>query len=81
MSEFRERPALGSGSYHPYGLSEQEMAVLKLIVEGLADREIATRLDISPFTVNEHVAQILLKLDATSRTGAAVKAIKLGIVR
>jgi len=51
-----------------------------LMAEGLADKEIAERLGISRFTVNRHVRSLLLKLDATSRTQAAVKALKLGLI-
>jgi DNA-binding CsgD family transcriptional regulator len=64
----------------PYGLSDREFTVLELITEGLADEEIAGILGVTPFTVNKHVGQILLKLDCRSRTGAAVKAIRSGIV-
>lgn len=61
-------------------LSSRELSVLQLMADGLADKEIAERLDITPFTVNKHVGQILLKMDCRSRTGAAVKAIRQGIV-
>jgi DNA-binding NarL/FixJ family response regulator len=49
------------------------------MADGLSDKEIAEHLDITPFTVNKHVGQILLKMDCRSRTGAAVKAIRQGI--
>jgi DNA-binding NarL/FixJ family response regulator len=63
-----------------YGLSTREFAVLELLVEGLADKEIAGILGVTPFTINKHVGQILIKLDCRSRTGAAVKAIRSGMV-
>ena len=64
----------------PHGLSAREFTVLELVAEGLADKEIAGILGVTPFTVNKHVGQILLKLDCKSRTGAAVKAVRSGIV-
>jgi DNA-binding NarL/FixJ family response regulator len=50
--------------------------VLRLLVEGLSDREIAERLYISPHTVMRHVAGILGKLDVPSRTAAATWAVR-----
>ncbi|MEX2314559.1 MAG: tetratricopeptide repeat protein, partial [Thermomicrobiales bacterium] len=43
-------------------LSPREMDVLRLIVEGLSDKEVATQLSISPYTVSSHVQNILGKL-------------------
>jgi DNA-binding CsgD family transcriptional regulator/Tfp pilus assembly protein PilF len=63
-----------------HGLTPRELEVLRLIVEGLSDREIADRLFISPRTVMHHVTGILTKLDVTSRTAAATFAVRQGIV-
>ena len=63
----------------PYDLSVREFDVLRLMMDGLADKEIASRLRVTPFTVNKHVGQILMKLGCRSRTGAAVKAIREGL--
>jgi DNA-binding NarL/FixJ family response regulator len=54
--------------------------VLRLIVEGRSDREIASALSISPRTVMRHVTGILTKLDVTSRTAAATLAIRQELV-
>lgn len=59
---------------NPYGLSLREMAVLFLLTEGLADKEIATILGVTAYTVNKHVGAILAKMQARSRTAAAVRA-------
>jgi non-specific serine/threonine protein kinase len=64
----------------PHDLSPRELDVLRLIVEGLSDREIAERLFISPRTVMHHVAGILNKLGVNSRTAAATFAIRQGLV-
>ncbi|GGQ35033.1 helix-turn-helix transcriptional regulator [Streptosporangium pseudovulgare] len=63
----RPRPAQG-------GLTERERDVLRLIAEGLSNRQIAARLHISPSTAGVHVSHILSKLGATTRTEAAVMA-------
>jgi len=54
--------------------------VLELIVEGLSNKLIAHRLAISEHTIKTHVASILSKLGATSRTEAVALAIRRGLV-
>ncbi len=61
-------------------LSPRELDVLRLIVEGLSDREIAETLSISPRTVMRHVTGILTKLNVPSRTAAATLAMRRQIV-
>jgi DNA-binding NarL/FixJ family response regulator len=62
------------------GLSPREVEVLRLLVEGRSDREIAAALAISPRTVMRHVAGILNKLGVSSRTAAATIAIRTDLV-
>jgi LuxR family maltose regulon positive regulatory protein len=61
-------------------LSEREIEVLRLIAEGLTNREIATRLFLSVNTVKAHSRNIYGKLGAHNRTEAAARAQALGIV-
>jgi DNA-binding CsgD family transcriptional regulator len=61
-------------------LSPREMDVIRLVVAGKADREIADALFISVRTVEHHVARILAKLDVRTRTAAAIATIAAGIV-
>jgi DNA-binding NarL/FixJ family response regulator len=61
-------------------LTEREREVLCLIVEGLTNKEIAARLQISTATVKNHVLHITNKLGAADRTQAAVSAIRLGLL-
>ena len=63
-----------------YGLTFRELTVLHLVASGKADKEIAVTLGISSQTVNKHVARILHKMGASSRTEAGVRAIKNEIV-
>jgi LuxR family maltose regulon positive regulatory protein len=61
-------------------LSDREIEVLHLIATGLTNREIATRLYLSLYTVKAHARSIYDKLDAHSRTQAAARARELGIL-
>lgn len=63
-----------------HGLSARELDVLRLIVAGRTDREIAGELFISPRTVGSHVSSILGKLDSGSRTEATARAVRDGLV-
>ena len=61
-------------------MSERKRDVLRLLVAGHADKEIAATLGISRRTVAFHVAAIRAKLDAPSRTAAATIAVRNGLV-
>jgi DNA-binding NarL/FixJ family response regulator len=54
--------------------------VLRLVAEGLSDREIADRLVLSQHTVHRHVANIRTKLRQPSRAAAAAKAARDGLI-
>ncbi|MGQ9907245.1 MAG: LuxR C-terminal-related transcriptional regulator [Candidatus Flexifilum sp.] len=59
-------------------LTARELEVLRLIAEGLPNKQIALNLSISEHTVKFHVNSILTKLGAQSRTEAVVRATRLG---
>ncbi len=61
-------------------LSARELEVLKLIVEGMSNKEIASALSITESTVKNHVNSILGKLNVKDRTQAATTALRRGIV-
>jgi DNA-binding NarL/FixJ family response regulator len=61
-------------------LTDREMDVLKLIVRGRSNKEIADALTITTHTVKVHVGNIIQKLAVDDRTQAAVKAIQDGLV-
>jgi len=63
----------------PHGLSERELEVGHLLTHAKSDKEIASALNISPRTVQVHVAHILEKLGVPSRTGAAIWLIENGV--
>ncbi len=60
-------------------LTEREAEVLRLIAQGLSNREIADRLVLSEATVRTHVSNILNKLHLASRTQAALYALREGL--
>lgn len=63
------------GGASPGGLSRREVQVLRLVAAGRTNEQIAVALTLSPHTVHRHVANILTKLDASTRAGAAVHAV------
>jgi two-component system response regulator DevR len=58
-------------------LTDQERAVLRLIAEGLSNREIGQRLRLAPKTVKNYITHLLAKLGLKNRTQAAVLATQL----
>jgi DNA-binding NarL/FixJ family response regulator len=62
-------------------LSGRELDVLRLLVKGRRNREIASALDITEGTVKLHVSSILGKLGVSDRTEAATVALRRGIVQ
>ncbi|MBC5828981.1 MAG: response regulator transcription factor [Candidatus Eremiobacteraeota bacterium] len=61
-------------------LSVREIDVIRLIAEGLSNKEISDRLTLSEKTVKNHISRIFSKLNICARTQAAVHAIKTGLV-
>jgi DNA-binding CsgD family transcriptional regulator/tetratricopeptide (TPR) repeat protein len=64
---------------NPAGLSNREVDVLVLLVEGLRNAEIAERLTVSTRTVDHHVSALLTKLGAENRSEAVQKASELDL--
>ena len=62
-------------------LSERELEVVALVVEGLTNREIAMRLYLSPNTVKVHLRHIFAKTGVASRTELSILAVREGWVR
>ena len=62
-------------------LTPREMATLRLLADGKANKEIASELDISERTVKTHLAHLFEKLGVTSRTEAIKVATRRGLVR
>jgi HD-GYP domain-containing protein (c-di-GMP phosphodiesterase class II) len=69
-----ERPRL------PRGISERELAVLRLLARGLVDKEIAVQLKISHRTVHHHNQSLFQKIGVSTRGAAALFAIENGLL-
>jgi len=62
-------------------LSTREVEIVRLIAEGLSNREIGSRVALSEKTIKNHVSHILSKLKISARTGVAVYAVRNGLVK
>jgi DNA-binding NarL/FixJ family response regulator len=69
----------GSASEDP-PLSTRERDILQLLARGLSNRDIASRLLLSPHTVKEHISIVCEKLGVNNRVSAAVRAVQAGIL-
>jgi DNA-binding NarL/FixJ family response regulator len=61
-------------------LSPREIEVVRLIAQGLSNKEISQRLLLSDKTVKNHISSIFSKLHMTARTQVAIHAIRTGFV-
>ncbi len=74
-------PYIVDADEHFIPLSHREMEILQFVTDGLSNKEIAVKLNISQQTVKNHMTSILKKLHVEDRTQAAVNAIRRGWVR
>jgi DNA-binding NarL/FixJ family response regulator len=80
VARLREDDARRSGDGSPLAfLSVRELEVLGLLASGRANDDIAHQLNISPFTVRNHISNLLRKLEVDNRTQAAAFAIRNGL--
>lgn len=68
------------GRAEAHSVTPREHEVLRLVAEGLTNKEIGGRLEISEDTVKKHVQNLILKLRAADRTQAAITALRLGLL-
>ena len=61
-------------------LTRRERQILMLLADGRRDKEIATRLSISPLTVRSHVRNVMEKLEAETRTEAVASALRQSLI-
>jgi DNA-binding NarL/FixJ family response regulator len=78
--EFGRRREGGTGDRYET-LSGREREVFQLIAEGETNKQIATRLSVSPSTVETHRAHIMEKLDLHSAAEIVLYAVRRGVIR
>lgn len=61
-------------------LTGRQLEIIRLVAQGMSDREIASALVMSEHTVHRHIANILQRLDLPSRSAAVAQASKLGLL-
>ena len=74
------RDAPAETGWAEVALTPRELEVLALMAEGASNKLIARRLGISTHTAKFHVASLIEKLDAVSRTDAVAHAARLGVI-
>lgn len=67
-------------NFAPPSLTEREIIVIRLVAQGLSNKEIACKLGIKERTVEFHLCNIFQKFNVCSRTAAAMSAQKIGIL-
>ncbi|MFZ5815215.1 MAG: helix-turn-helix transcriptional regulator [Bacillota bacterium] len=81
LRERSSKPETTSGAALPGGLTEREAEVVRLVAQGLTDKEIAAQLYISPRTVDGHLRNIFNKVGVSNRAALASFAAQTGLVR
>ena len=61
-------------------LTQRELEVLRLVAQGLSEREVADKLFISPHTAHRHLSNIRLKLNVATQAAAVAHAIRVGLI-
>jgi LuxR family transcriptional regulator, maltose regulon positive regulatory protein len=74
----RDAAAAGAHTVKNNDLTSREIEVLRLVAEGLTNESIATRLFVSEHTVHRHLANILNKLEVSTRAAAVAQAVRRG---
>lgn len=76
LSFFKNSPPIGSNA----NLSVREIQILSMIAKGMRNKEIASELSLSIYTIMDHIKHIYKKLHISSRAEAAIKAQKMGLM-
>ena len=79
-ADLERPPAHSKASAEALDMTERELEVLELLSSGQGNRSIANALGISEHTVKFHIASLMNKLEAETRTEAVVSALRLGLI-
>ncbi|MCH1882462.1 response regulator transcription factor [Agrococcus sp. ARC_14] len=80
LQAIRARPATAAAP-PVQELTDRELEVLRLLAQGIPNREIAGALFLAEGTVKNHVSSIIMKLGARDRTSAVLRALRDGVLR
>ena len=75
-----EAPAVMLGDIPATELTKQQRTMLRLLIDGLSNREIAEEMHFSPNTIKDHMDALMLKTGIHSRTALVAQASRLGVV-
>lgn len=64
-----------------HALSERELVAIQLVAEGLSNRDVGERMDVSEQTVRNHLQSAFRKLGVSSRIEALIVCVRAGLVR
>jgi DNA-binding NarL/FixJ family response regulator len=78
--ELLRRRAMLKKRFHMFELTPREHEVIRLIAQGLSNKEISEQLNLSDKTVKNHVSHIFSKLNIGARSQAAVHAVRAGLI-
>jgi len=76
----KTRPAASTPNAPNAPLTQREMEVLRLVANGLSEREVADKLFISHHTAHRHLSNIRLKLNAATQAAAVAHAARIGLI-
>jgi len=76
----RSTPSAERRAFNPESLTPREVEVLRLIAEGLGNKQIAARLAISEHTVKFHVGSVFAKIRASTRAEAVMIGARRGLI-
>jgi DNA-binding NarL/FixJ family response regulator len=80
FAEFARLAPAAKPAELPEPLNERELEILRLLADGLSNKEIAYKLSLAEGTVKNYVTNVLAKVDARDRTQAALRARDLGLL-
>jgi len=80
LSQFQELSGKAETETLIAPLTTRETEVLNYVAQGYSNKQIAAKLDISEQTIKNHVASIMIKLNANARTQAVVIAVQQGLI-
>jgi DNA-binding CsgD family transcriptional regulator len=80
LGMYLARKQMGRRYKYPLDLTEKELAILHLLTEGYSNKEMATFMFLSEFTVRDYIQKLMIKLRAKNRTQLITMAFRMGLV-